>query len=301
MAINNSFGKFLFYCKKHGVDFDKTLMLGRLKLYINKTNLETYSQELGMNINPASIVKDEYSEGFFKLLGSSQPDSMDYSAYENANIIHDLNTPIPDHLKNQYSVVLDSGTLEHVFNFPVSVRNCMEALKPGGHFIAITPANNMMGHGLYQFSPELYFRIFSEENGFSTKLVLIGICDDKGEIFQWYRVTDPNKVKNRVMLCNGYPAYMLVVAQKKATTEIFKTYPYQSDYVTIWTKNKEQQPSAAAGIKTKIRKALPPGVSEFISRMIHFKKNRKTTDEYLASFNPDHFKPFSFQENIQLK
>jgi hypothetical protein len=31
---------------------------------------------------------------------------------------------------------------------------------------AVTPANNQMGHGFYQFSPELFFRVFSQENGY---------------------------------------------------------------------------------------------------------------------------------------
>ena len=71
------------------------------------------------------------------------------------------------HLKNKYTLVIDGGCLEHIFNFPVAIKNCMEMLQEGGHFIGITPANNLMGHGFYQFSPELYFRIFSKENGFA--------------------------------------------------------------------------------------------------------------------------------------
>src|SRR5438477_418150 len=79
---------------------------------------------------------------------------------------HDMNEPIPDKFKETYTAVLDGGSLEHVFNFPVAIKNCMEMVKVGGHYLAITPANNFFGHGFYQFSPELYFTVLSKENGF---------------------------------------------------------------------------------------------------------------------------------------
>ena len=78
-----------------------------------------------------------------------------------------MNIPISDSSKDKYTVVIDGGSLEHVFNFPIAIKNCMEMLQVGGYFISLAPANNMLGHGFYQFSPELFYRIFSKENGFS--------------------------------------------------------------------------------------------------------------------------------------
>jgi hypothetical protein len=45
------------------------------------------------------------------------------------------------------------------FNFPVALANAMKMAKIGGHFAARTPANNQCGHGFYQFSPGLFYRI----------------------------------------------------------------------------------------------------------------------------------------------
>jgi 2-polyprenyl-3-methyl-5-hydroxy-6-metoxy-1,4-benzoquinol methylase len=73
--------------------------------------------------------------------------SIDASDYENATYVHDLNVPIPDHLKGQFDLVDDGGTLEHVFNFPVALRNCMEMVKVGGHLLLNVPTNNFVGHG----------------------------------------------------------------------------------------------------------------------------------------------------------
>ena len=59
-----------------------------------------------------------------------------------------------------------------IFNFPVAIRNLMRMAKVGGQVFLTTPANNFCGHGFYQFSPELAYRIFALENGFEPASVV---------------------------------------------------------------------------------------------------------------------------------
>ena len=56
-------------------------------------------------------------------------------------------------------MVIDGGLLEHVFDFPTAIRNCMRMVRQGGHLILNLPVNNFPGHGFYRFSPELVFRV----------------------------------------------------------------------------------------------------------------------------------------------
>ena len=83
--------------------------------------------------------------------------------------------------------MLDSGSLEHVFNFPIAIANCMALTEVGGHFVAITPANNWCGHGFYQFSPELFYRVLCAENGFRVERMIVAECPDG----TWLEVADP--------------------------------------------------------------------------------------------------------------
>ena len=131
-------------------------------------------------------------------------------------------------------MIIEAGTIEHVFNFPVAINNCMEALKIDGHFIAITPVNNQMGHGFYQFSPELFYRVFSEENGFKILKMIICASTDGPELMKWYEVADPKAVKERVMLVNNFPTDLLFIAKKTHDAAIFNHTPQQSDYVSTW-------------------------------------------------------------------
>jgi hypothetical protein len=58
------------------------------------------------------------------LLGADEIISIDASGYENATIIHDMNEPAED-LAEQFDLVIDGGSLEHIFNFPVAILNVM--------------------------------------------------------------------------------------------------------------------------------------------------------------------------------
>jgi hypothetical protein len=175
--------------------------------------------------------QDRYAEPFFALLGASDTVSIDASSYEGASIVHDMNMPIGENLKDAFSVVIDGGSLEHIFNFPVAIRNCMEMVQIGGHYLGITPANNFMGHGFYQFSPELYYRIFSKENGFAVERIIIFESVTNA---QWLQVVDPDSIKKRVELINSKPTYLLVHARKIENRPVFAHPPQQSDYVHTW-------------------------------------------------------------------
>lgn len=298
MAITNNDTRFLFYAKNQGCDFSETLMLGRLRLIATYDYIKYCIGRYGSNVKSFEQVtfKDNYSEPLFEILGAGKVDSLDFSDYEKATIIHDLNLPFPRELRNRFTTIIDSGTLEHIFNFPTAIKNCMNALKTGGHFIGITPANNLMGHGFYQFSPELYYRIFSETNGFVVKKMFITSEDNMSAGAKWFEVMDPVNVKDRVTLVNQKPLYLMVFAQKLEDKEIFSVVPQQSDYTSVWTvaesvKNdiKSEQDS---NIKFLYRKYIPEGLKTMLRNLYFLFRKKTVHSEELGQINPEHFKEF---------
>jgi hypothetical protein len=236
MGIDSNGLKSVIYAKKLGVDFTKMAMIGRQEFHLSRKQFQRIMADFQMPVSDeqaAKILEKRccYTEEFFRHLGAKEVHSFDNSNYEQATHIHDMNQPIPDDLKERYSLVLDSGSLEHVFNFPTAIRNCMEMTKTGGYFIGITPANDFFGHGFYQFSPELFFTMFTEENGFEmTKLLVYG--DYVGS--RWYDVRAPETVRGRVALTSSIPIFILVIARRISVKPIFSVQPQQSDYVALW-------------------------------------------------------------------
>lgn len=300
MGLTSNCSKFLFYAKTLGVSFEKSLMLGRLTLYAKQEDIKDQIALFKNNSKGIEEVTftDDYSEPLFEMLGATTVDSLDYSDYEKATIIHDLNTPIPDALKNKYTAIVDGGTIEHVFNFPIAIKNCMEALQVGGHYIGITPANNTMGHGFYQFSPELFFNVFRQENGFQVKKIIIAAETTHGRFSDWYEVVNPRNAKGRVMLVNSKPSYLLILAQKIREVSFETITAQQSDYATRWelmeTLNRNEKPAADSPLKYLYRKAMPMPLKRFARNVYDLFTKEKVTDAGLGELNPQHYKKMTF-------
>jgi hypothetical protein len=235
MGLSVDGTKFLLYAKTQGVRFARTATLGRLGLHLSAAELSKNLADFGFEASEAEGLlrgAGGFAEPFLKALGAEEVCSFDASAFEGASHTHDFNFPVGDELRGRFTAVIDGGTLEHIFDFPTAVRNCMEMLEVGGHFLGLSPVNNFVGHGLYQFSPELFFRVFGERNGFR---VVRMIAYEGRPAKSWFEVADPAAVGERVSFINSQPATLLVLAEKVASVEVFASPPQQSDYATLWS------------------------------------------------------------------
>ncbi len=235
MAIDVNLAEFLINCQRQGVSFKHSLTLGRLNYYLGVNETRKLLRRVGMDASRCPRLLDydasRYAETFLEALGAEKVDSLDASNFEGATLVHDLNLPIPESLKGRFDAVCDAGLIEHVINFPVVMRNCMEMVKVGGHLILATPANNYFGHGFFQFSPELWFRLLSPAHGFEMRRM---VAVEYAPRARWFEVADPAAVKDRVTLINRYPVVLMVVARKTAEAPVFQSFPQQSDYVPRW-------------------------------------------------------------------
>lgn len=244
MGLDNASIRFVCAAKSLGVDFSNSLMLGRQRLFPEASALQEVFAIHGINQPTTEFLQaNKYGEEFFTRLGAHEISSMDYSSYEHATILHDLNSPIPAELKERFSVVYDGGTIEHVFNVPQALKNSMEMVRVGGHFLQVNVANNWMGHGFWQFSPELLFRVFSPANGYEVKVVLLHEVVSQ---HAWYIVSDPDQVHQRVILRNSNPTYILTIAKRIAKCPIFSQPPLQSDYAPVWDRAARRQSQPAS-------------------------------------------------------
>jgi hypothetical protein len=263
MGIDLNSVRFLLHAKSLGVDFARTATLGRQHLRPSLKRLRRvittefeHSAETGAL---EEIRRGKYADNLLKYLGAEEVDSFDASDYEGATSIHDFNQVIPERYVGRYTALLDAGSIEHVFNFPIAIKNCMKMLEVGGHFLGVSPTNNYMGHGFYQFSPELYFKIFSEQNGFQVQEILVQERVAKN----WFRVADPDEVKSRVGFINRSPAQLFIVAQKTAEVPIFSTMPQQSFYTARWERDEESE----AEIKSRRGSARKRGLAVLMNSL----------------------------------
>ncbi len=159
--------------------------------------------------------------------GATKVDSFDFSDYENATYIVDMNFPIDEFC--QYDTIIDLGTLEHIYNVPQALKNLSQICCYGGQIIHVLPANNQCGHGFWQFSPELFYSLYSKANGYAETKVFIASLDNET---YWYEVKTPSNGE-RANITSIAPLYVLCRAKK--VSNFSHTSVQQSDWVHIWS------------------------------------------------------------------
>lgn len=242
MGLIYSHAALLAKAKRNGICFDTILTIGRQSLYLTKRECRLLGRSCGLKTNISALAHEQHADKFFQtVLDAQQILSLDYADYEGCDIVHDMNQPVDPSLHEKFDVVIDGGSLEHIFHFPVAIANCMKMVKKDGSIFIFTTANNFLGHGLYQFSPELFFRVFEPRNGFEIRDMILerhrfpGVELSTGT--RMYAVRDPASLKERVGLVSRSPVLIIVHAVRKEVKPIFDDYPIQSDYESIYGGN----------------------------------------------------------------
>lgn len=218
MGIDRDAAAFLRMAARSGVDFTETCTLGRQRL----------------TTEGAARDGSDYADAFFvSQLGAVTVESVDNSDYEGATILHDLNSPEPPSgCAGRFTAVVDGGTLEHVFNVPNALASMMQMCRVGGHVILMNPMDGQAGHGLYQFSPELFLRSLDATQGFTIRRCLVKTLGIGG---RWYDMPDPSAVGHRVEPRFRSGAYGYVLAERVADVNpLFRVPPQQGDYAAAW-------------------------------------------------------------------
>jgi SAM-dependent methyltransferase len=258
----------LWEARQRGVSFDSTIVVGRQTLSLHSGEVRHFrlrgsETTRGKDDTLARYVFGDFADEFLKgYLGVRVLNILDASAYEGADVIHDMNVPIPATLCGQYDAVVESGSLEHIFNVPVALSNLMKLVRTGGTLFIGTPANNLCGHGFYQFSPELFYRVLCGDNGFEIRQMLMYEASSPSiELSRnrlAYTVVDPSEARERVLLMSGGPVSLVVEARKIRDEEPFRKFPVQSDYATLWQKEgRAWAPAVERPLRRIIHGSLP--------------------------------------------
>jgi hypothetical protein len=84
----------------------------------------------------------------------------------------DLNNPID--LKRQFSFIMNSGTLEHVFNIGQAFKTIHDHLAPGGLVFHAFPFTGWIEHGFYNINPTVIWDLAAINN---YRICLFSYCE----------------------------------------------------------------------------------------------------------------------------
>lgn len=180
---------------------------------------------------PADPVEAQYCEWVLRALGAGAVASLDISDYEGATHVGDLGAPMT--LPRTYDTVIDAGSLEHVFDVAAAFRNLISFTAVGGRIVHVLPVNNLSGHGFWQFSSDLIYALYSDQNGFAETRVYYASSINQSE----WRLVPPPQAGTRTELVSLEPVILLSVATKQR--EVAALRVVQPFYDQAWSEGAE--------------------------------------------------------------
>jgi hypothetical protein len=221
------------------------LFIGRQTVYFSPQDLGRRLRDHCPEIDESAIEVDRTTlnrnlagelatdRSIFRALGlpPERIRALDVSPYEGAEIIHDLNQPIPANLAGCADFIVDGSTLDNVFDPAMALRNYADLLRPGGRLIAVN-AWNLRDSAYTACSPSWYLDYFVA-NGFADCKVYVCVGARSGVNVYWL---DPAQVgvgklqvKTPIFATWWRRPFVLVFAEKSANPGE-AVIPTQSDY-----------------------------------------------------------------------
>jgi hypothetical protein len=218
----------------------KIMCLGNQDVYLNEIQLKKILKENKIDLNNIVVEKTrslefaKYSESknfissvsLFNALGIDKKDYFDIDkfSFDKPKITHDLQKPIKKKYHNKFDFVLDSGTLEHIFDIKSVLFNLVKITKIKGRILHIIPCHNYVNHGFYTFSPTFIYD-FYKINGFKIDQMYVAeLCSFKQRFYEY----------NHTQSIDGYylnrnKRYLIYALVKKIKNKKIKI-PDQSFY-----------------------------------------------------------------------
>lgn len=267
----------------------RVLQLGRQDIFFGQEALEKAAADVGYalrRVDPEPLVANQFlgetdrvitDRYFFRQLGFDEVWSLDISEFESASILFDLNElGVPDQHANSFDVIVDGGTLEHVFHLPHALKNITDFLKVGGLVVHSSPAHNFYQHGFFAFSPTFFHDFYSVNNFEIICSQLLRYNPRKKDPGYERTILLPDNVAVRELNRVGSlddRCYTIFFVARKTHESTGTNIPQQSAYVEKWPETQESvgQP-AAYDSALHVARPLEKSVSRRVAKKIA-KKN----------------------------
>ena len=140
---------------------------------------------------------------FFGSFSSATLHALDHSDFEGADIIHNLNDPIPPELENRFDFIYNGSCLDNVWDPGVTMRNMSRMLKPGGRIVHGEHGTRV--NGPYLTYPPDWFHDYYTINNYAdvkTYIAVFSAADSWDKPANWIQ-WDPLRIENQQIVIDG--------------------------------------------------------------------------------------------------
>jgi hypothetical protein len=229
MAISLTHFTLLQELKNRGVlpQGGKLLEIGEAEFYGDfdlRALAKDWPQQIKTKLNYAYDKNNGFAAAkciYTALMDPSRIDSIDFDGPTADK--YDLNTTV--YKENEYDVVMNHGTAEHIFNIGNVFRLMHAATKVGGLMIHEAPFTGWVEHGFYNLQPTLFWDL-AEANKYGIEMFAIENLKGRTAVLVEKR-EDIIEMKQQNKLGDDL---MLYVALRRMSLDAFKTPIQQGVY-----------------------------------------------------------------------
>lgn len=224
----------------------KVLLIGRQTVPLSPDNAMKLISDEGVAIRPGVTVALDHTtrnardhnfiadRSLFNLFSDATVQALDVSDYEGAEIVCNLNDPIPDQYVGQFDFIYNGSVLDNLFDPATSIKNLSRLLKPGGRIVHLehgTPVN-----GPYLIYPVDWFFDYYAINEFQDCKTYVAHFDSLEGPWDFY-AWDPVIETGNGWATNWinhtpfrFVDYMTVIVAEKGNQSTWDRSPIQSQY-----------------------------------------------------------------------
>ena len=209
-------------------------------------------------VGPQELVSDL---SLFALLGNRKVKALDHSDYEGAEVVHDLTTEVPEHLKGCTDFIVDGSTLDNTFNPALTLKNYADLLRPGGRLVAVNTWSNHF-EPYVMLSPAWYLDYFVMNRFADCKVYIIVHIPNALTVFCVNPdcLLDPSRKLDNFKA--PYEMAVVVVAEKGADSTS-AIWPSQAHYRSeaTWKTYRDNLANMGRSTRPHVVRTWGPGMS----------------------------------------
>ena len=241
------------------------LTLGVQNVYQTQLEFENLARTMGVELGPAPsddrtvLVENTISaDHVFRRLGFERVVTTDADPFEGCDFTFDLNEASvpPEHL-GQYDMVLDGGTLEHIFHVPNALSNLLRFARDDGRIVHHAPSSNHIDHGFWMFSPALFWDYYSANGLELPRFDIVRYRQPADKKALWdFATYRPNALAKQMFGGLGGGCFALALVAEKIGPVADPVVPQQGMYAQAWADKSPPGIGAATARTTTTRQQV---------------------------------------------
>jgi hypothetical protein len=244
VAIFPQTAKFILQEHKHRPIEGDIVLIGRQSVLLTMQEALQLVKEAGVSLREKFFEEIDAStvgtinEGhitdrsFFSIFSPGKIKALDVSSYEGAEIIHNLNEPLPDRYHQIADFVFNGSCLDNLFDPASAIKALSAILRPAGRIIHVEHGSPCNGAFL-TYSPEWFFDFYALNNYSDCKTFVCTFTNLHlpWNVFQWQPYVESQTGGLEIVIVPSGPLQMLnlVVAEKVVGSSDTKM-PVQAHY-----------------------------------------------------------------------